>query len=121
MSISGETSMQQWKMALKEAGRVFLLSRLLLLVVSAITMFSLRELLPFIKSQSAALHTPYQNIPYSNDPYSLTFFFSCYRWDVAHFVAISAQGYADKLNTAFFPLWPMLQRPVGLLFGGIFP
>jgi hypothetical protein len=122
MSTSGETSMQQWKMALKEAGRVFLLSRLLLLVVSAITMFSLRELLPFIKSQSAALHTPYQNIPYSDDPSSLNaFFFSWYRWDVAHFVAISAQGYADKLNTAFFPLWPMLQRPVGLLFGGIFP
>lgn len=122
MSSSGETTIQQWKMACKEAARVFLLSRLLLLIVSAITMFSLRALLPFIKSQSAALHTPYQNIPYSDDPSSLNaFFFSWYRWDVPHFVAISAQGYADKLNTAFFPLWPMLQRPVGLLFGGIFP
>src|SRR5205807_1715264 len=79
-------------------------------------------LLPFLKSHSAALHTPCQNIPYSDDPSSPdAFFFSWYRWDVAHFVAISAQGYADKLNTAFFPLWPVLQRPVGLLFGGIFP
>src|SRR5438045_7242648 len=118
MSIFGETSMQQWKMALKEAGRVFLLSRLLLLVVSAITMFSLRELLPFIKSQSAALHTPYQNIPYSDDPSSLNaFFFSWYRWDVAHFVSISAQCYGVKLNSSFLAFWTILQLAVRLLVG----
>ncbi|HZS77599.1 MAG TPA: mannosyltransferase family protein [Ktedonobacteraceae bacterium] len=114
--------MQQWKTAYKEAGRVFLLSRLLLLVVSVLTMFSLQALLPFFRNQSAMLHTPYQVIPYGDNPASLSaFFFSWYRWDVPHFVAISAQGYADTLNTAFFPLWPLLQRPVGLLLGGIFP
>ena len=31
-------------------------------------------------------------------------------WDVAHFVAIAENGYADRQDIAFFPGWPLLLR-----------
>ena len=31
-------------------------------------------------------------------------------WDVAHFVAIAENGYADRRDIAFFPGWPLLLR-----------
>ena len=34
-------------------------------------------------------------------------------WDVAHFVAIATHGYAEPLDVAFFPGWPLLLRLVG--------
>ncbi len=36
------------------------------------------------------------------------------QWDVAHFVAISAQGYADPKEMAFFPGWPLILHALGL-------
>lgn len=36
------------------------------------------------------------------------------QWDVAHFVAISAQGYADPKEIAFFPGWPLILHALGL-------
>lgn len=31
-------------------------------------------------------------------------------WDVAHFLAIAADGYAERQDVAFFPGWPLLLR-----------
>jgi hypothetical protein len=43
-----------------------------------------------------------------------------YVFDTPHFVAIAHSGYQNlpAYETAFFPLYPLLVRPVGWLFGG---
>lgn len=108
--------------AFKEAGRVFLLSRLVLLSLTALTSALFHVLLPFFKSQSVALHTPYLDIPYVTDPsYLRMLFFSWYRWDAIHYVTIAYQGYINTPATAFFPFWPLLEHVGGLALGGIFP
>jgi Mannosyltransferase (PIG-V) len=51
----------------------------------------------------------YQALPLS------TILRSWYRWDAIHFQAIATQGYAQFENTAFFPLYPLLERQVAAL------
>ena len=51
----------------------------------------------------------YQALPLS------TILRSWYRWDAIHFQAIATQGYAQFENTAFFPLYPWLERQVAAL------
>jgi Mannosyltransferase (PIG-V) len=40
------------------------------------------------------------------------------RWDSAWYVEIGEHGYEDRVQTAFFPLYPLLARIVGTVFGG---
>ncbi len=40
---------------------------------------------------------------------------SWYRWDAIHFQDIATHGYALRENTAFFPLYPWLERQVAAL------
>ena len=110
--------MQTRYIAWKEAARVFFLSRILFLGLTIFTILFVE----IFQSRNTALHTLFLSMPYSNDPTGgKLLLFSWYRWDVGHFVAISGQGYADSQNTAFFPLWPLLQHVVGLGLGGVYP
>ncbi len=110
--------MQDRSRAWKEAARVFLLSRALFLAVTLCTML----VVGLLQSHNAAIHALYLSMPYSNDPAGgKTLLFSWFHWDVLHFVSISAHGYADTENTAFFPLWALLQHIVGIGFGGVDP
>jgi len=110
--------MQDRRIAWKEAARVFLLSRAILLVITMLTVLSVE----LLQNQNAGVHALYLSMPYSHDPAGLhVFLFSWYHWDAVHFVSISAHGYADTANTAFLPLWPLLQHITGLLLGGIYP
>jgi hypothetical protein len=110
--------MQDRHRAWKEAARVFLVSRALFL---GLTMFTIL-FINILQSRNTSIHALYLSMPYSSDPAGgNTLLFSWYRWDVAHYVAISAHGYADRANTAFFPLWPLLQHVVGLGLGGVYP
>jgi len=42
------------------------------------------------------------------------------RWDTSHFTAIATHGYVGSWQTAFFPLFPLLERGVAFLLGGPF-
>ncbi len=100
----------------KEAAWVFGLNRLFTVCLSIISILLLPRLLPTTRQ---VLQT---NDLYKNDPYTLHgLLFSCYRWDVLHYVNISFQGYKDTPDVAFFPLWPLLQHYTGLLLGGHYP
>jgi Mannosyltransferase (PIG-V) len=110
--------MQDRRIAWKESAQVFLLSRVILLVITMITILSLE----LLQNSNAGIHVLYLSMLYSHDPAGRNIFlFSWYHWDAAHFVSISGRGYADSANTAFFPLWPLLQHIVGLLLGGKYP
>ncbi len=110
--------MQDRRIAWKEAARVFFLSRVILLVITMLTVLSV-ELLQY---SNAGIPARYLSMLYSHDAAGRNILlFSWYHWDAAHFVSISARGYADRANTAFFPLWPLLQNIAGLLLGGAYP
>jgi len=40
------------------------------------------------------------------------------RWDSVHYLRIAQLGYAGDVRSGFFPLYPLLGRAVGWLFGG---
>src|SRR5579863_6512819 len=44
-----------------------------------------------------------------------TLLFSWYRWDVARFATIATDGYKKFDNTAFFPLFPLLEHSVSVI------
>src|SRR5579875_483077 len=49
-----------------------------------------------------------------------TIWHSWNQWDTkGHFIVIATQGYANILDTAFFPLYPILMR--GVMFLGFSP
>jgi len=107
---------QKLRTACKEAAWVFGLSRVVIFVLSFISIFLLPRFIPFYK-QLLALDEPYKD-----DPYGLkALFFSWFRWDVKSYVNISMQGYKHTPDTAFFPLWPLIQHFGGLVFGSIWP
>src|SRR5262249_53553555 len=88
------------KTALVEAGWVFVLSRLMLLAVS------------FTATSRFPLHG-------ATGPQSLrSQLLAWYHWDAIAYVRIARHGYASPSSTAFFPLWSLLMRGLGGLFGG---
>lgn len=110
-----EIFLTKLRTALKEAARVFVLSRLFIVFISIVGFFLLPQFFPVLKHALASTI-------YSDDPHRLKAFFFCwFHWDTIHFVNISYAGYTDTQNVAFFPLWPLSQRYVGLLLGGFFP
>lgn len=102
--------------AWREAGRVFLWSRLLLLTVTCVCVF----LVPlWIPGYASILSQQIYHIFPSEAVNHL--FFSWLRWDVKAFLNISWHGYVHVPDTAFFPLWPLLAHLGGLALGGAFP
>jgi mannosyltransferase PIG-V len=107
---------QRLKTACREAAWVFGMSRLLIVLVSFVSIFLLPRLLIPYKERLT------WDEPYTVDPYGLkAFFFSWFRWDVKAYVNISMNGYKHIPDVAFFPLWPLIQHYAGLLLGGIRP
>ena len=88
----------------KEAGKVFLLSRAIILFITYLGVSR------FPLSKSAQLRNCGLNI---NDC-----LIAWNRWDAQAYVYIAQHGYAKVQYTAFFPLWPLLERIVGQVFGG---
>ncbi len=108
--------MQRLKTACREAAWVFGKSRLIIVLVSFVSIFLLPGLITPYKERLA------WDEPYTVDPYGLkAFFFSWFRWDVKAYVNISMNGYKHTPDVAFFPLWPLIQHYAGLLLGGIQP
>ena len=107
--------MQDHHRAWKEAARVFLLSRALFLAITLCTIL----VVELFQSHNAAIHVLYLSMLYPGGGNILLF--SWFHWDVLHFVSISVHGYAGMENTAFFPLWPLLQHIVGIGLGGVDP
>lgn len=108
--------MSERLIAWKEAGRVFLWSRLLLLAVTCVCVF----LLPlWISGYASILSQQIYHIFPSEVANRL--FFSWLRWDVKAFLNISWHGYVHLPDTAFFPLWPLVAHLGGLALGGRFP
>jgi hypothetical protein len=99
--------MQQLRTAWKEAAWIFGLSRLMILLVSyvGITVFPLAGQASPVKC-SASLN-----------PCLLAWF----HWDAVAYVNIAHHGYIYIPDTAFFPLWPLIEHFGGLLLGGHFP
>ncbi len=99
--------MEDRMMAWKEAGWVFLFSRLMILLI---TVFAVAMIPP--SGQIASV-----NCAASTQPCLL----SWYHLDAVIYVNIAHHGYTFIPDTAFFPLWPLLQHVGGLLLGGSFP
>jgi len=108
--------MSESSISWREAGRVFILSRLLLFGVTCICIFLLPLWIPgYVKFSSPDI---YHILP---SEMANQIFFSWLRWDVKPFLNISGLGYRYLPDTAFFPLWPLLQHLGGLALGGRFP
>ena len=99
--------MNAGRVAWKEAGWVFGLSRLVILLVSY---FGLVVFPP--KGQTMPL-----DCSTSFDPCLRAW----YHWDAVAYVNIAHHGYTYTPDTAFFPFWPLLEHFGGLLLGGFFP
>jgi hypothetical protein len=97
--------------AWKEASWIFGLSRLIILVVSClgVTLLHIQE---FFSTVRYIVLKPCSS-------HLSCFLLSWWRWDVIHYVEIAYLGYAHhKPLSAFFPLFPLVIRGLGMLFGG---
>lgn len=104
------------QVAWREAGHIFLLSRLLFLTLTFLAVFLLRQIIPGFAQRFDAAPG------YLFNPSILsTLFFSWMRWDSKAFLNISYFGYTHTPDVSFFPLWPLIQHIGGLLLGNIFP
>jgi hypothetical protein len=95
-----------FRIALKEATRVFVLSRLTILLVSYICVV----LLP----QSGQILPLNCTSPNHLNPCFLLW----YHWDAIAYVRVAYKGYSFTPDVAFFPLWPLLLHFGGLVLGG---
>jgi hypothetical protein len=97
--------------AWKEVSWIFGLSRLTILVfsylgITFLHVYNIKSLVRYIVLKPCAGHFT-------------CFLLSWWRWDVMHYVEIAYLGYAHhEPLSAFFPLFPLLIRGLGTLFGG---
>jgi hypothetical protein len=98
--------------AWKEASWIFLLSRLTIVVFSYLGVTFLHVHDPgTLASSYIVLETCSSHLN--------CFLLSWWRWDAIHYVEIAYLGYAHHVSlSAFFPLFPLLIRALGTLFGG---
>src|ERR1700688_3712450 len=101
--------MNESSISWKEAGRVFLWSRLLLIGVTCVCVFLFPLWIPgYVKFSTPDIYHRFQSRVIDQ------FVFSWLRWDAKPFLNISASGYFHLPDTAFFPLWPFVQHLGGL-------
>src|ERR1700688_2979583 len=99
--------MQDRRTAWKEAGWIFALSRLVILVIS---------------SMAVAFFPQHGQVAPVNCAASLSPCLGAwYHLDAVAYVNIAHHGYTFIPDTAFFPFWPLLEHFGGLLLGGFFP
>ncbi len=100
------------RIAWREAGWIFGLSRLTIVVFSylGVTFLHVRD--PgHLASSYIVLKTCSSHLT--------CFLLSWWRWDAIHYVEIAYLGYAHHVSlSAFFPLFPLLIRALGTLLGG---
>lgn len=99
--------MQGLRTAWKEAARVFVFSRLMIIFVSFISIV----LLPLLGLRTSIHCTP--NIT--------SCLFSWYHYDAQAFVRIAYYGYSQTQDTAYFPLLPLLEHVGAFFLGGSYP
>src|SRR5579872_7413884 len=99
--------MENRSIAWKEAGWVFALSRLIILIISVFTVAIFPQ-----SGQVAPV-----NCSTSFDPCLRAW----YHLDAIAYVNIAHHGYTFTPDTAFFPVWPLLERVGGFLLGSSFP
>lgn len=116
MSKNEHTSINGLRVALREAAWIFGLSRLMLVLITIVSIFFAPQ---FVEQYRHNLTT---EAYYKYTPYSLsTLFYSWLRWDAKPYLNISYFGYKHTPDVAFFPLWPLIQHYGGLSLGGFFP
>jgi hypothetical protein len=93
----------------KEAAWVFGLSRLIILLISYLSVTFLPKA-PITGAIMLVGPKCTNNVT--------CFFLSWWRWDAIHYVQIAYGGYNQKPLTAFFPLFPLFMHGIGFLFGG---
>jgi hypothetical protein len=101
--------MQLFRTALREAAWPFLLSRIVILLVSYIGVV----LIPQLSTHQLLACTG----GFRHNPCTLLWF----RWDAAAYVRVAHQGYTFTPDTAFFPLWPFIMHLGGQLLGASYP
>lgn len=106
--------MQSLKIALKEAGWVFIISRVAILFITYIAVALLPQ---FVTYQGHAVYFLACTRGIRPNPC----YFAWFHWDAVAYARIAHQGYVATSDVAFFPLWPLMIRIVGLLFGGVYP
>ncbi|BCL80528.1 hypothetical protein ccbrp13_29930 [Ktedonobacteria bacterium brp13] len=94
--------MSMVKVAFKEAGWIFFISRLVILVITFLGV----SLLPMSGSNSSCLANPSNCIR------------AWMHFDVFSYIYIAMHGYDAERATVFFPLWPLLLHSLGFLAGG---
>lgn len=108
--------MDRWRTALKEAAWVFGFSRLLIMLLTIVSIFIIPKYVDIYR------HTLTLDAYFRRTPYSLSaLFYSWLRWDAKPYLNISFFGYKHTPDVAFFPFWPMIQHFGGILLGGFFP
>jgi hypothetical protein len=90
--------------AWKEATRIFILSRLVIVLVTYIVTATIP-----VYGQTA-IHNCARNMQ--------SCLLSWFHWDAVIYAKVASQGYILTRDTVFFPLWPLLIHFVGSLFGG---
>lgn len=93
--------------AWKEAAWVFVLSRLVILLVSTLTIVFFPQ-----NGQLASINC------FAHRGSCLL---AWYHYDAVAYTSIAYHGYSYLPDTAFFPFWPLLEHVGGLLLGGFFP
>jgi hypothetical protein len=94
-----------------EAGWIFALSRLMIILIS----YRAIILLPIYRSNLRRYITTAQ----CGTRHLTCFLESWWRWDVVRYVEVAYYGYTHSaVNTAFFPLSPLLDRYLASFFGG---
>lgn len=87
----------QWYAALKSILPIYIAVHLAFFAITCLSvLFTLKD----FSWQSRPVYTLWQ---------------SWYRWDTGHYVSIAIRGYDVPYHTAFFPLYPLLERSVMVL------
>ncbi len=96
-----KVSWEQWFGVLKAIFPLYIAIHLAFIVTTVLALlFTVKDFAP----QSFPLYTLWQ---------------SWHHWDTGNYMGIAINGYHDKLQTVFFPLYPLLER--SLMFFGIDP
>src|SRR5713226_2540976 len=99
-----DRGMLKQRTAWKEATRIFILSRLVIMLVSYIGTATIPVY------GHSAIHNCARNMQ--------SCLLSWFHWDAVIYTKLASQGYSLTRDTVFFPLWPLLIHFVGGLFGG---
>ena len=94
----------------KEVSLIFIASRLVIIIVTCLTMSSTLTI--------SSSNLPQVVVMYNNIHDVHAYFYAWWRWDAVHFIHIASRGYDPGL-TVFFPLWPLFISGLGHLLESV--